>query len=368
MDIRKNRSVFICVVAFIGVILFTSTGWGATYRTPNFHVTAKTEVLATKVGDAAELSREQLALLWLGEVLPQWSKPCSIRVDARENIGAGGETSFTFEGGEVFGWQMKVQGSEERILDSVIPHEISHTILASYFRKPVPRWLDEGAATAVETVSERDNYRQMLIKFLKSGKGIPFNTMVRQKEYPSDQMPFYAQGFSVCEYLILVGGHRKLIEFATRGVQSGDWSLAVHESYGYDDLGDLQVRWQTWVNQWYLAGLPEKLPAVERIASGIAEENDPTYASLVINTAGRNPYHGRDTYIQRGQLIPQQSATTTPNQNDAVLVSPPAYAMATTYPKFSEGVGSAMPPVAPENTQSTHPPVYQGSYGRGNNP
>ena len=241
--------------------------FAAEFATQNFVVTAETAAFARQTAETAEQCRHDLALLWLGVELPRWSAPCPIRVKAAPNLGAGGETSFTFKGNEVFGWKMKVQGTEERILDSVIPHEISHMILATCFRRPVPRWIDEGAATSIEADAERSNYRRMLVGFLREQKGLPFNTMVRLKEYPADMMPFYAQGFSVCEYLIAVGGHRRLVEFARAGISTGNWSAAVNKFYGYQDLSDLQLKWQAWVSEWYHQNMPAELPQVASIGN-----------------------------------------------------------------------------------------------------
>jgi hypothetical protein len=77
-------------------------------------------------------------------------------------------------------------------------------ILASHFRKPIPRWLDEGMATSVEHQSEKENYRRMLRGFLQSSvpRCLPLNRMVAMKDYPDDAIPFYAQGFSLVEYLL----------------------------------------------------------------------------------------------------------------------------------------------------------------------
>src|SRR5690606_2669135 len=95
------------------------------------------------------------AVEWLGQSLPgQWMQPCTIRCKVG-NIGAGGQTTFTFQNGEVGGWDMYIQGTEERILDSVLPHEVLHTIFASHFRRPLPRWADEGAASSVEHTTEK---------------------------------------------------------------------------------------------------------------------------------------------------------------------------------------------------------------------
>ena len=79
---------------------------GASYRTPNFIVTATTKEAAEKIGRAAEKYRRELAIEWLGEEMPNWLQPCPITAHVGEHLGAGGATSFLFERGEVFGWRM----------------------------------------------------------------------------------------------------------------------------------------------------------------------------------------------------------------------------------------------------------------------
>jgi len=138
------------VVASIAILTspFSSTAvQAAGYRTTNFTVDAPTPQLAKQIGDSAEQWRSQLSKEWLGKELPNWSKPCPIKAKVASSLGAGGATSFVFDNGEVFGWRMEIQGSRERILDSVLPHEVTHTIFASHFRQPLPRWADEGACT-----------------------------------------------------------------------------------------------------------------------------------------------------------------------------------------------------------------------------
>ena len=91
-----------------------------------------------------------------------------------------------------------------RILDSVLPHEVTHTIFATHFRRPLPRWADEGACTTVEHHSERQKQQMFLIDFLHTGRGIAFNQMFAMKEYPQDVMPLYSQGYSLARYLVVV--------------------------------------------------------------------------------------------------------------------------------------------------------------------
>jgi hypothetical protein len=220
---------------------------GAGYRTANFTVDAPTGQLAKEIGDAAENYRRELAQEWLGKPLPNWSKACPIKARVAPNLGAGGATSFVFDRGEVFGWRMDIQGSRERILDSVVPHEVTHTIFASHFRQPIPRWADEGACTTVEHRSEVAKQENMLIEFLQTRRGIPFSNMFAMKEYPNDVLPLYAQGHSLARFLIGQRGKREFLAFLEDGLTDDNWIRAVHVRYGYRDLLTLQNSWQNWV-------------------------------------------------------------------------------------------------------------------------
>ncbi|MDR3198550.1 MAG: hypothetical protein LBU34_11840 [Planctomycetaceae bacterium] len=288
MDARLFSYIFQrgCVLAQTLAFLFLTAG--AQYETTNFTVNnAPTLTLAQKFCETAEQCRSELAVLWLGEVLPDWASKCSIAVHVGNQLGAGGATSFVFDNGEVYGWEMEIQGSAQRILDSVLPHEITHTILATHFRKPLPRWLDEGAATSVEHNSEKENYRRMLLNFLSEDvrKGLPFKQMVALKEYPADPMPFYAQGFSVVEYLLLLGRkidsreHRRLLRFAKTAMDSNNWQEALQTHYNIDSLGTLQLNWVQWVNTGF---------TIEKNLPLFAEINEKEPPNLQENTSSVN--------------------------------------------------------------------------------
>ena len=193
------------------------------------------------------LSRQDLAIEWTGSPLPRWSRPCPIQAQVAPNLGAGGATSFVFDNGEVFNWTMTIQGSEQRILDSVLPHEITHTIFASHFRRPLPRWADEGACTTVEHPVERARQHRLLIEFLTTGRGIAFPQMFAMREYPADVLPLYSQGYSLARYLIERGGRHKYVSFVGEGLTSDDWSGALTKHYGVGSVPQLQHQWLEWV-------------------------------------------------------------------------------------------------------------------------
>lgn len=248
MEARRMRGARVIRLMVIVVSTYSSlTAVAASYRTANFIIEAPSPAIARRIGDAAEQYRHDLALEWTGSPLPRWSRPCPITARVEPGLGAGGATSFVFDRGEVFNWTMTIQGSEERILDSVLPHEITHTVFASHFRCPLPRWADEGACTTVEHPVERARQHRLLIEFLTTGRGIDFPRMFAMKEYPADVLPLYSQGYSLARYLIERGGRRKYVAFVGYGLNTGDWSNALAMHYGVANPVALQQVWLEWV-------------------------------------------------------------------------------------------------------------------------
>lgn len=253
-----------------GLILFSlALATGANYQTPNFNVTAPTPEVAKQVGDAAETYRRELAIFWLDRPLPNWSRPCVLKVRPG-SIGAGGETRFQFTGGEVVNWNMYVQGSMERILDSVLPHEVNHTIFACHFRRPLPRWADEGAATLFEHRSEQIKQLGLLNQVINNDREfISLNNLLTMKEYPKGYRPMlilYAQGYALADFLVQQGGRKKYLKFLADGERMG-WPEAIKANYHHGGVESLQKNWRGWI----LAGMPKlKLPKDEMLAGNEA--------------------------------------------------------------------------------------------------
>jgi hypothetical protein len=347
MDARLIRPAVLAALLMVSM--------GANYRSANFIVETADPQMAARIAATAEQFRRDLAIDWLGESLPNWAQPCMMTVQVAPHLGAGGATTFVFDQGEVFGWRMTIQGSAERVLDSVLPHEITHMIFASYFRRPLPRWADEGGATSVEHISEKQKHRQMLVQFLRTGRGIAFGQMFAMTEYPQDVMPLYAQGYSLAEYLIYRGGRKKFVAFLADGMRDGQWSAAVQRNYNIHDLPALQNAWVGWVAQ----GFP--VPAVDKnvttavaalgapsghhvplvAVDGIRPEGGTTSAAAVADARPIRPapnliYHIND---KGGTETPQASGVQTLARASGAPPAPP-----------SQDTTQNSPPTAPPQT------------------
>ncbi len=242
-------------------------------QSQNFIVFASSPQLAARVSEAAEGYRSQLATYWLGGEIPAWSQRCPIHVKTSPRLGAGGETRFSLMPQGVGNWMMSVQGTEQRVLDSVLPHEITHTIFATHFAKfndYVPRWADEGACTTVEHPEEKGKHVKFLQDFLRTGRGIPFNRMFSLKDYPHDILPLYAQGHSVVQFLLDQGGPRKFVSFIEDGMAGRNWQVAMQKHYKYQSIGELQMQWNRWLKDGSPKSLAGYAPSLEGAAGEVA--------------------------------------------------------------------------------------------------
>ena len=235
----------------------------ATYHTDNFTVDAPTAELAKKFGDMAEFYRKEKALEWLGREMPQWSRRCPLHVQITDGS-AGGATTFTFgqtaDGRPVVtSIRMEIHGNAKQLLNSVLPHEVTHTVLAYHFGRPVPRWADEGGSVLSENDEERFSHDVRCREILNAGRGIRLRVLFRMTQYPRDMIVLYAQGYSVSHFLVKKGGdgregRAKLLQFLAVGMQGDDqrfhgtpesWNAAANKVYGFESIDALEEAWLT---------------------------------------------------------------------------------------------------------------------------
>src|SRR5262245_33152774 len=361
MEARFLRAALLVVAAVM------SLGAGrpnSSVRSQNFIVSAPTPQLAQEICQAAEKFRRDLAIEWLGRELPPWHGPCPIEAQVAPGLGAGGATSFVFQNNMPGQWTMKIQGSRERILDSVLPHEVTHTIFATHFGRPLPRWADEGACTTVEHPTEKAKQDRFLVQFLTSDRGIPFNQMYKMTQYPPDILPLYSQGYSLARFFIEQGGKPKFVEYVGEGMRSNNWTATTRKFYGFSSLSDLQLTWVEWVRHGSPA-LPEgRVPDHLLVSSQAAPAANPVAAPAASgNVAGTQLASLTQQPRSRMPDGPKSSWQTTQEQNARV------FAQAEQLHGPLQVANSARPAVVPATTpqndfSQVSRPVSEGWYAK----
>ncbi|HYH63276.1 MAG TPA: hypothetical protein VD866_01115, partial [Urbifossiella sp.] len=258
-----------------------ATDPGARVSTPNFVVSAPSADVARTVAFAAEKHRRDVAKRWFGGVLPDAPEKVAVRLTITAGE-SGGASTFTF--GEADGKRppgvkaasMSLRGPLDQVLKSVLPHEVTHVVLATHFGRPLPRWADEGIAVLAESDAEQFNHEVRARELLNAGRAIRLGTLFRMTEYPRDHVVTFAQGHSVCQFLLKRGaadpnpgtpGAHKSVQYAAgahtvrfgrgdrepallaflalgMGENSAEsWATAAKEVYGFDSLDALEQAW-----------------------------------------------------------------------------------------------------------------------------
>ena len=267
----------------------------ATFTTPNFTVSAPDDALAKRFGEMAEYYRKEKALEWLGQEMPQWPERCPLRVRIGEN-GAGGATTFSFSSengrGYVASQSMEIHGPVRQLLNSVLPHEVTHTVFAFHFGRPVPRWADEGGSVLSENDEERTSHDIRCREILNQGKAFRLGVLFRMTEYPRDMIVLYAEGYSIAAYLVERGGggregRRKLLQFLGEGMKGStershgtpeSWNLAAQRVFNSESTDALEGQWIEHL----------KNPNAARIASRENKGGSPTTLTVPAS-GGKNP-------------------------------------------------------------------------------
>ncbi len=338
----------------------------AEFVTANFAVHAPNQQVAQKVGEYAERWRREKAMEWLGREMPNWGKKCPLQVTVTPS-GSSGETTFAFDNGAILDQQMHVSGSLERILDSVLPHEVTHTVFAYRFRQPLPRWADEGGSVLSEDDHERLKHDNLIRQYLARGnQAYRLRTLMTMMTYPrtgEDVITLYAEGYSVVRFLVDSSSKQAFLEFLADGIQPQlGWDRALQKHYGLKNIEQLEQAWLKWMLAWNSAqtrlnGRSSSQPQNNLLASNtstnqsqaarvdtrnsaINESANPR-ASLGTALVVRGTEPDNDTQHNRSSSLPRQSNQDrpwSPVQDD----SPPAPSSPGWRP-LRASLGSAVP-------------------------
>ncbi len=300
---------------FLVVALSVMASTGAAYPTQNFLVEAPTPQIAQQIGQAAEYYRKQKAIDWLGYEMPPWPQRCPLQVRVTLN-GPSGATSFAFDGGYVRGQHMHIEGPLDRLLASVLPHEVTHTVFAYYFRCPVPRWADEGGAVLSEDEVERDRHDKLVRQVLNTpGRRIPLRRLFALREYPGDVMVLYAEGFSVANFLVTSGGRQNFLGFVHQGMTAG-WDRAAQMYYHYRSVEELEEAWLTYLRNTkrrppvvYAQNTAPRPPAADPTSRVVVRQTVPPMLPALVYRGQAPDEHAERTLSQtRPGYLPDPAA------------------------------------------------------------
>lgn len=148
-----------------------------------------------------------------------------------------------------------ILGSDPDV-DKTIAHELSHLVVGKATENPLgaplPRWLDEGLAMYAEGELPPAN-RLALERAIQNGELISVRSLSGYVGDPAKVDLFYAEAYSLVEFLIKEYGKDKMTELLEKFAEGTYQEDALQEVYGFG-LDELDARWKAYL------GVPVEKP------------------------------------------------------------------------------------------------------------
>ena len=160
---------------------------------------------------------------------PRGAEACRITVSIA-HAGAGGATTFNFDDDRVTA-EMHVEGELDRLLADIVPHEVTHVVMADFFKKPLPRWADEGIALLSESEEEQARQAGRFAEAANAVRLIQLKALCPAREYPTDVAAFFAESYYLAKTLVDRKDRATLLGFVRDGMKDG-WEPAAKTHYG----------------------------------------------------------------------------------------------------------------------------------------
>jgi hypothetical protein len=225
-------------------------GWQVA-ETVNFRLSHRhARSLAEAVLRTAERARVDQMNKWFGAVGPNWTPKCRIclypsgeaygeATGAPVNPG-GGHTDVRSEDSRVISRCIHVHGPEMFLLKGVVPHEVTHAVLAGRFSDGrVPRWADEGMAILAEAQKNIDIHLRYLPRMRTDNVLFSMRALIEMRDYPEPRElgVFYAQSVSLVDFLSRQKGAEHFAAFVRDGELDGyAYSLRKHYGWSFEEL------------------------------------------------------------------------------------------------------------------------------------
>ena len=190
-----------------------------------------------------------------------WYKKCDIylypdKEEFTEITGqhkwTGGSHTILRRGGVLVNHRIESFQTQPRLLSAIIPHEVTHALLAHRldYRKNVPLWLNEGLAIRSEPPLIQSHYHRVVAQAYHTRKIFSLRDFMSLAEYPEDRIEiFYAQSFSLTNFLAGLKGQARFMKFLEdMCVTRSPFEILLKRHYKIRNLATLEKMWREQIS------------------------------------------------------------------------------------------------------------------------
>jgi hypothetical protein len=222
--------------------------------TANFRLYHRSgRAIAERIVRVAENTRTVLLERWFGEANRDWEARCELflygdPLEYSEATGAPPQspahTRIDADGERVLARRIHLHSPTPEVLRAVLPHEVTHAVLAGRFGRRIPRWADEGMAVLTEPRERIDGHLRTLPRWRDEGLLFSPRDLFELEDYPPPRAwgSFYAGSVSLVEFLSKEKGPQTFGKFLRDGLKDG-YAPALRRHYGWT-FAELNRRWR----------------------------------------------------------------------------------------------------------------------------
>ena len=158
--------------------------------------------------------------------------------------GVPGHTTVQRDHGRILATRIDVHLDSENLLRAVVPHEVTHVVLAHGFgERRLPLWAHEALCVLSEPPALREAHLQNLPRFRQERALYHIIDLVSLQQYPEARYlrAYYAQSVSLVDMLVQQHGARTFMQCLRDSTEAG-FESALEKHYGWT-LADLNRHW-----------------------------------------------------------------------------------------------------------------------------
>jgi hypothetical protein len=204
-----------------------------------------------RIAAAAEGLRPAIHWKWFGNISLDWDGKCQIYLHANhkkyasktKQWNAVGHARTLMMGDEISLRSIHLPCGLPNFFDDILPHELTHAVMAVRFRGRTPRWANEGMAMLAESRDSIDD-RHISLKAYRAKDDL-FAVDVLMKTEETEQintLEYYAQSMSLVEFFVAEAGRQTFTKFLGDSLVVG-YEAALRKHYGIASFAELERRW-----------------------------------------------------------------------------------------------------------------------------
>jgi hypothetical protein len=202
-------------------------------QTQHFLVEGPDTDTARRVAAWAETARRDILARWFDGKDLGW--PQRVRIVVHAEHPGYFATEFTSSAVTITLW------AKDAHLESTVRHEVTHAVMhLRYPHHELPRWLDEGMAVCSESAVEQ---KRLLAPLFQRERRYSVRQLAHFREYPRDVLLFYAESYSLVDFLVRTHGEHGVIRLLEASCGLGQ-EAALRRELGYPSFEDLEKAWQ----------------------------------------------------------------------------------------------------------------------------